>query len=52
VGCGDYDDDVRADLLMRNTNDNRIAIWQTDGTTLLSGKVVATPAAGWVPIAK
>jgi uncharacterized repeat protein (TIGR03803 family) len=52
MGTADYDDDGRADILMRNTNDNRVAIWQTDGTTLLSGRVVATPGAGWIPIAR
>jgi len=52
IGTADYDDDGRADILLRNTSDNRVAIWTTAGTTLLSGRVVATPVAGWIPVLK
>jgi hypothetical protein len=50
LGTGDYDGDGRAEVLLQNSSNNTVSMWQTDGTTLLSGVIVSTPAAGWKPI--
>jgi hypothetical protein len=50
LGAADYDGDGRADILLQTESTNQISMWQTDGTTLLSGKPVTTPVAGWTPI--
>jgi hypothetical protein len=50
LGAADYDGNGRSDLLLQTTSSNTISMWQTDGVTLLSGAVVATPVAGWKPV--
>ncbi|MEA2572342.1 MAG: large repetitive protein [Acidobacteriota bacterium] len=50
LGAADYDANGRSDILLQTTSSNAISMWQTDGVTLLSGAVVATPVAGWKPV--
>jgi hypothetical protein len=50
LGTGDYDGDGRSEIVLQNSATNTVSMWQTNGVTLLSGAVVATPAAGFKPI--
>ena len=46
VGTGDFDDNGDSDILLQNTN-GQVAIWEMNGTDLMSSAVVANPGASW-----
>lgn len=47
----DLNRDGRSDIVIRNVNTAAIAAWLMNDTTMIAGKVVATPQADWQPVA-
>jgi hypothetical protein len=49
VGGGDFNADGADDLVLQNTSTNAVSVWLlgSNGATITTGQVVATPASGW-----
>jgi Ca2+-binding RTX toxin-like protein len=47
-GHGDYNGDRKSDILLRNTVDGRVTVWQMDGTMIALGQVLSdVPGMDW-----
>ena len=49
VGTGDFNDDLRSDILWQNASTGQLAIWELDGTSFagVASSVAPNPGAAW-----
>jgi hypothetical protein len=47
IGTGDFNGDGKSDILWQNTNDGTPAIWEMNGTSIVSAVAIPSPGVGF-----
>jgi hypothetical protein len=51
MGSSDFNGDGRFDVLLQNTTNGNVAIWELNGFTITSGVVIGSPTTAWSVVA-